>query len=224
MRGAQIIYLVRHAQSANNAQDESKRVCDPSITAVGQRQAVHLAKRLADIAFETLLTSPFRRALQTTKAVQLSTGHLPELLVDLHENGGCYEGWKPDNFEGRNGFHDEEIRREIGKINIVTPVGPLGWWKSQPRESVPQSTTRAIKLENYLKTRLVEKNKSIVCISHADFISSLLKQMFGQKIQEQSEFHLLKNTGVTSVKWASNSWQLIELNSVSHLVENLVTQ
>jgi len=58
------LYLVRHAQSQNNALPERLRVADPDLTDLGHQQAARLAERVRSLKLTRLLTSPFRRALR----------------------------------------------------------------------------------------------------------------------------------------------------------------
>lgn len=65
--------LIRHAESEWNAHFGPYRldpgIPDPSLTAEGQRQAEALALTLEDAGITGILTSPYRRALQTAAVV-----------------------------------------------------------------------------------------------------------------------------------------------------------
>ena len=95
------LYLIRHAQSENNAQPEEQRVEDPALTAMGRRQAGLLADWITSLNLTRLITSPFLRTLETTEAIRQATRLTPEVRVQLHEQGGCYRGYGPDGREGR---------------------------------------------------------------------------------------------------------------------------
>ena len=53
------LYLVRHAQSTNNANPEPKRIPDPPLTELGTQQAQALSTYVPNIQPTHLLTSPF---------------------------------------------------------------------------------------------------------------------------------------------------------------------
>lgn len=82
--GSTLLYLVRHAEHERSpAVGES----DPGITALGERQAHLLGRRLADVPFDAVLHSPLRRAAETARIL---ASYLPgvsaessELLTDL---------------------------------------------------------------------------------------------------------------------------------------------
>ena len=76
------LYLVRHAQSSNNAQPEHLRVPDPGITEIGEQQAICLADWLDASSFVHLATSACPGvALQTAGFIRRRTGHIPEVIV-----------------------------------------------------------------------------------------------------------------------------------------------
>ena len=63
------LYLIRHAQSLNNALPEEQRVEDPGLTELGLQQADCLGKWIGTLALTKVITSPFRRALETAKRI-----------------------------------------------------------------------------------------------------------------------------------------------------------
>ena len=50
----------------------------------------------------------------STAAVAEATGLRPEVLVDLHEQGGCQAGASPEVYQGRPGMTRDEIVAEFG--------------------------------------------------------------------------------------------------------------
>lgn len=68
------LYLVRHAQSTNNAQPESQRIPDPPLTDLGEQQAQALALAIDQLSPDHLFSSPFLRTLQTTAPVAQALG------------------------------------------------------------------------------------------------------------------------------------------------------
>jgi 2,3-bisphosphoglycerate-dependent phosphoglycerate mutase len=50
------LYLIRHAESTNNAKPPRQRVEDPPITELGESQATHLAKWTSTTEIDTLIT------------------------------------------------------------------------------------------------------------------------------------------------------------------------
>lgn len=217
------LFLIRHAQSQNNAKLESERVSDPGITETGTRQAALLGDHFASLEFGSLICSGFRRALQTAEFLRPVHRLTPEVVIDLHEHGGCYSGWHPENFRGEPGLNAEEIQAEFGKVHLPSELNSAGWWKSMSREAHGASDERAERVSRLLKNRLEKSTVNIVCVSHADFLAKLLLAMFGNSIQEHATFFDLKNVGVTEVGLDGFNWKLYQLNSVDFLPDELVT-
>jgi glucosyl-3-phosphoglycerate phosphatase len=70
--------LVRHAESEWNRLFSRTRIDpgipDPPLTPTGRRQAARLADRLAETGVSRLVTSPYRRALETATVVSNALG------------------------------------------------------------------------------------------------------------------------------------------------------
>jgi broad specificity phosphatase PhoE len=93
--------LVRHAESEWNRHFSRTRIDpgipDPPLTRAGRRQAAQLAARLAAAEISRLLTSPYRRALETATIVGQALGLAiaVEPLVRERCVFSCDEGTPP---------------------------------------------------------------------------------------------------------------------------------
>ena len=218
-------YLVRHAQSENNARPESERQHDPAITSIGAVQARNVAQRIAsEVEFDQLITSGFRRALMTCEAIAKTTGKTPEVVVDIHESGGCYAGWMLGELVGMPGMSAEEINEQFGPIKIPQELGSKGWWNSRPYEVYSQLVARAERVSDYFSSRIDAEQKVMLCVSHADFIAQFLKVAIGEAVLDDPNFYRLKNTGLTCLDWDGKKWSSVFINSDSHLSTEIVTE
>ena len=86
------LFIIRHAQSQNNALPTSQRVSDAPLTELGLSQARHLAQWAQQTQFHDLLTSPFRRTLQTSQLIYAASDASWLTWTHLHEQGGCVSG------------------------------------------------------------------------------------------------------------------------------------
>src|SRR6056297_1112107 len=137
------LYLVRHAESENNARPIYERVEDPSITAVGRLQAEFLAKWFESLPIDTLISSPVRRALQTTRyIVDLTDSHV-HVWADMFEEGGIYRGHGPEATEGGPGLSRTEVLRHVAAnvdgCTLDDAVVESGWWGAKLRETPEQA-------------------------------------------------------------------------------------
>ena len=93
--------LVRHAESEWNRLFSRTRIDpgipDPPLTATGRRQAVELAERLAETGVRRLVTSPYRRALETATIVSKALGVAVTVEPLIRERCvfSCDEGTSP---------------------------------------------------------------------------------------------------------------------------------
>jgi broad specificity phosphatase PhoE len=78
------IYVVRHGESEANvgATDE----VDCALTELGRRQSASIAAALAKTGVTHILTSPYRRCLETAEAIRAATGAAAELWPAVHEH------------------------------------------------------------------------------------------------------------------------------------------
>ena len=220
-----LFYLIRHAQSENNAKPEHERVHDPGITEIGQAQAAKVANRIcAEIPFDVLITSAFRRALLTSDAIAKATTKTPQIVVDVHESGGCYSGWEEGKEVGMPGMNHDEIATEFSPIDIPNELGSEGWWQSRRKESDDQLVQRAKRMTEYFATRIEQEQKTLACVSHADFIAQFLRTALGDKEIPEPEKLGLKNTGISCLQWDGDSWSGKWINCDKHLSGELVTE
>jgi broad specificity phosphatase PhoE len=78
------IYLVRHAQSEANA--GLTDAVDCPLTELGRRQSAALAEALARVRVGCVLSSPYRRCLETAEAIRAATGAPAEFWPAVHEH------------------------------------------------------------------------------------------------------------------------------------------
>ena len=217
------LYLIRHAESENNVRDEHERVEDPAITARGVRQAEQLADWLATHPFDVLLTSPFRRALETARPIAHRTGREVHVWCDIYEQGGCYRGWHEANYEGAAGLGREAILELLPGATVEAAIGPSGWWGELPRETQDETLRRAAAVRGKLEREFVASDRRVVAIVHADFQRLLLAELLGDDI-DVGCLGPICNTGVTHLTHHAGRWQLQWFNAVTHLSGELITE
>ena len=194
---AMYLYLIRHAQSANNALAEPGlhnpgRSSDPGLTERGKAQAEALRKRF-ELEREATPTrsvevwsSPMRRCLLTSSAVGSGLGVRVRVRSDLHEHGGCFEGARGG--EGAPIGHTGMTRAEIAKEFPICDAPKdmeNGWWDpSRGCESVVDAQSRVDKVSKWLwgKARAMhdgdEPRADVYVVAHGMFIDILLKTLF----------------------------------------------
>ena len=174
------VYLIRHAQSENNALkspnlDNPSRQSDPSLTRKGWEQCATLTAWCAKESNSTykevteIWTSPMRRCLLTAKAVEdgLRTGNA-RVHGEIFEHGGCFEGGRGGLAQenstsggggggggatGRPGMGRDEMKQVFPGV-IVPDELKNGWWDAKRGvETVPEAQARAERVAETLWKR-----------------------------------------------------------------------
>jgi len=237
------LYLIRHAQSYNNALDNfSQRMADPHLTKLGHRQAQIVADYLGhginrDMIAKTveniemtsqrgfgitkLYCSAMYRALQTTSPISKALGIAPEIWLDTHEYGGIYLE-EEDQIVGYSGKTRSEISAEFPEYVVPDTITETGWWQGG-REDWPYCHGRAISTADKLR-KLADQDETIALVTHGGFIDALLKAIFNQ-LPTQHIFYHHYNTAITRLDFHTdgphvNVWYL---NRIDHLPPELIS-
>lgn len=232
-----IVYLIRHAQSTNNAlQDATERVSDAPLTELGHYQARQLAEHLAGgvervpphrrtaqgYGIQRLFCSPMWRSLQTAEPIGQALGLSPEVWVELHEQGGVYlDHGEPEGKVGYPGASRSEIARTFPNYVLPDAITEEGWW-GRPYEDMEAAARRAVKVAQQLWAWAGEETR-VALVTHGTFMSLLLKAILGLTVLSSARLYHV-NTGITRVElMADGRVNLIYLNRADHLPPEAVT-
>jgi len=218
-----MLLLIRHAQSVNNSLPEEQRSADPGVTELGNRQAELLAGRLGEWRPTRLLTSPFRRTLETTVPVAAATGLVPELRVELHEQGGCQAGAEVSLFQGQPGMSAGEIRSEFGDWQVPDSIDGQGWWKCRVWEPPLEAEQRARRLADRLVDEFGDGGQRVAVITHGMFEPILVSALLDRRFVGSEWLGDLFNTSVTQLTIDGGLVTLNSYNDVAHLTPELLT-
>ena len=211
------LYLIRHAQSLNNARPVMERVEDPSLTELGQQQASHLAEWVSRLGLTRVVTSPFLRTLETAEHIRRTTQLEPDVQADLHEQGGCVSGEHPELMVGRPGRTRSQIAAEFPGFKVGSEIDGEGWWRSQPYESEEAARHRAARVLARTRARFGCTQERVAYITHGDFKRLLLQQL------QPDDLEVPFNTSITKILISGDETTLADYNRVDHLPDQLRT-
>jgi broad specificity phosphatase PhoE len=224
------LYLIRHAQSHNNAlPDERERICDPPLTELGHRQAEILAGHLAGVQLGStghgcvtrLLCSPMLRALQTARYLEQAIGVTPEVWVDIHEHGGIYLDHGEGRVVGYPGQTRQQLQAQFPSYLLPAEITDRGWWHAG-YEELWACQGRAIKVANELRQR-TGGHECLVMVTHGTFLTCLLKALLNL-LPGDGIWFLHHNTGVSYLHLGAEARVNVRyLNQVEHLPAGLIT-
>lgn len=168
------IYLIRHGQTEWSLSGQYSGRADIGLTVLGEEEARTVGKRLRDITFAHVLTSPQRRAQRTCELAGLEP--VPTVEPDLAE-------WDNGDDEGRTSGEILQLRPEWKLFRDGSPNG----------ESPAQISERA--------DRLIEKVRglsgNVALFTHSHFGRVFGVRWIGLPVSEGQ--HLLLGTGSVSV-------------------------
>ena len=211
------LYLIRHAQSVNNALPDDRRVEDPALTEVGLQQAALLAKWITGLNLTRLIASPFLRTLLTAEQIHRETNWPVEVRAELHEQGGCYSGHTPQNMMGRPGMTRQEIQQRFPSFQVAADIDGQGWWRSQPHESRETARERARRLLHTTREEFGHTEERVGYVMHADIKLLFLGHFHAEPLETPY------NVSVSKVVFNSKTARLEDYNLVQHLLPRLIT-
>lgn len=242
------LYLIRHAQSVNNALvDQRQRVCDSPLTELGHQQAQLVGRHIAagvdlemtlggseeatsvrqrrGYGLGRLYCSAMHRAMQTAGYISQATGLKPEMWLDIHEVGGIYDG-HPDDGDtvGRPGIRRSEVLAEFPHYILPPNFTDDGWW-NRPHEDWAACCGRALRVAKILRqmARDLDEKERVGLVSHGGFMDALLKALTNQ-LPGEGVFHHHFNTAITRLDLRPDGHVGIRyLNRVPHLTPDLVS-
>lgn len=168
------VYLIRHGETEWSRSSQHTGLTDIPLTAHGENQAQELGKRLRDILFARVFTSPRQRARRTCELAGFAS--VAETEPDLAEwNYGDYEGQRSvDILKGRPDW------------NLFRDGCPCG-------ESPAQVSDRADRF--IARLRVLEGN--VALFSHGHFGRALAARWIGSPVSQAQ--HLLLCTASISI-------------------------
>src|SRR5215510_7127137 len=211
-----VVYFVRHGPSEDNVAPVFQSPHSP-LSEVGRTQAQRIAARVAKLAFDALLTSPYQRAKETAEAIGKVTGKAPELCALFTERV------KPTSVNGKP-YTDEAARRawRAWEQSLYTPG-----MRVEDGENYDDLVTRADTALALLKDRA---EPSLVVVTHGYFLRMIVARvMLGDALSGAIFRHFyrlasIENTGLTVLRYQSGfaegpCWRLWIYNDHAHLAE-----
>ena len=227
------LYLIRHAQSENNALNQAKihqRKVDPGLTTIGYQQRDLLARFLhnePDVAGEgfeidRLYTSAMYRSLLTTQPVSDALSLAPNVWPDLHELGGMYQS-QNGNRTGFGGMTRGAILQEFPGFDLPSSISDSGWYDADMGfEPLTKSIERARAVARRLHA-WSESEHVIALVSHAGFLNLLLQALDDDMPLRKGWRYYHNNTAFTRIDYIEGQPIIHYMNRAEHLPAGLRT-
>jgi len=184
--------MVRHGESEGNRERRFTISSEVGLTELGVRQAREVARRIAQLFKpQIIVSSPFRRARQTSEIIGGELNLPIETVQDLHERDlGCLKGHSYD-----------DLRALVLKDPSYHPA--RGWsWKPDGGESYEDVRERVVGAVNLLLRRYPQDE--IIVVSHGGVMLSVWAHITGQ----WHGAHLPPNCGIVLVEHNGHQMQV----------------
>lgn len=201
------IYLIRHAESiANTKGIYQGQSYDTDLSPLGKKQAKALGKRLADISFDAIYTSPLNRALQTAKTIEKNHSSPVAFFLErdlMETNHGNWEGKSKQEIATRwSDLYQEwmtnpqAVKFPGGEAYTETIQRVLSWFE---------------KFQNMLP-----RDHSVVVVTHSNVIQILLASLQGIDFGKLWDMPVSQAASVTLIESHSPT-RVIHQNDITHL-------
>jgi broad specificity phosphatase PhoE len=208
------IYFVRHGQSDDNIAPVFQSLDSP-LNSVGIKQAHEVAKRIAKLDPDVLISSPLRRAMETATIISDEIGKAIKISDLFVERG------KPKGILGipYSDITANQLWRKWEK-SLYTPG-----MRVDDGENFEDLIKRADAVLDYLDKR---SESSIVVVSHGYFLRTLIARvLLKESLTSESFYNFLKvskmeNTAITTIAFEEifeekPLWRLDSYSDYSHL-------
>lgn len=244
------LYLIRHAQSANNAIWNGNdfgdgRSPDPEITDIGHRQAEVLAEHLAHPLSEPrqhpfkpaqnrsfglthLYCSLMTRSILTADYIAGACGLGLQASADIFEKHGIYEADNDGERRGLPGPGRSYFEERFPQLQLPTDLNGEGWW-NRPAESESSFFSRVKKVIRDFRQQHADSDHCIGMVVHGDFIDQFINELMGVcRHRHNYKNHWVANwtfhnTSISRIDFVNGAHNVVYLNRIDHLPGELVT-
>jgi len=202
------LIVVRHGETLYNVQSRFTGQSDIPLSALGERQAAALGKRLAAEPLATIAASDLQRARVTAQAIARYHELPVQEDADLREIAfGAWEGSTYDEIMARDA---DLVQRWLSDPTIYAPPGG---------ETVIQLRDRVVRALERWQTRCPET--TILWAVHGGVIEVLLCHLQGVDLKLRWQFRH-ENASITEIELGRKGTRVVRLNETAHLDELLV--
>lgn len=205
------LILVRHGETAWNAERRLQGHIDTPLSDEGERQARAMAAALAAIGVDRVVASDLKRAHDTARPVGELLGLPVTTDARLRERCfGAFEGLLYDEIQHR--FPQAWTQWQARELDARFPQG------DRVAETLTEFRARvAAALEDLARAG---QGKTIAVVSHGGFLDCAYRIATGMDMRAPRNFDV-RNASINRFAWSGAGLQLRHWGDVSHLGEVL---
>jgi probable phosphoglycerate mutase len=202
------IYLVRHGRTDWNEKGIVQGQHESKLTETGVKQAKLLGKRLKDIKFDAVYSSPISRALETTKNI-LGESNFNQQKIVLRDE------LKEMGFGSAEGLTVNEIKEKYSKEWDDHYNNPQNYDPIVYKGETFQELLKRCKdfLDDITKKH---KNERILVVSHEVTIQAFINIIKEYELKDFWKGDQIENTSLSIFKY-DKTFEIELLSDISHL-------
>ncbi len=191
--------LVRHGETAYNAQGIFQGYSPVPLSELGRRQATLVAARLTALQPVVLYSSDIRRAQETAEIIS------QHLTLPVQPRAGLRE-WDVGTWVDKPVEEfDTHLQAVGGHVVSYVPEGGESQLQTQQR------------MVAYMQEMAAQHaGETIVCVSHGKAIDLLTRHVLGLDVMRPPAYSIT-NTSVNIFSCQDGRWGVVTLNEVRHL-------
>jgi len=198
--------VVRHGETAWNAEGRIQGHLDSPLNEEGLAQALLVGERLGHEPFDHLYCSDLGRALETAQPIAERSGKPPVTTPQLRErNLGIFQGLTGKQCEHK---YPQHYRRFHGReVDHVMPAG----------ESIRQLNERVSRFFDEVAAR--HAGQTVVAVTHGGVLDALYRHVMQVPLERPRDFPIY-NASLNFVRCSRGRWILELWGDISHLTRD----
>ena len=201
------ILLIRHGETAWNAEKRMQGHLDISLNDAGRRQAEALGMALRDEHFDAIISSDLQRAHQTAQAV--ATPHAMTVIVDAGLRERCF------------GIFEGLLYADLEQSH---PVAFAAWSAREMDARYPSGVNHAETLREFSVRALATIDRlagagncrKIAIVTHGGVLECAHRAATGTALTQARDFDIL-NASVNRLRWHAGRLEILDWANVRHL-------
>ena len=244
------LYLIRHAESANNAILSSggswtDRFSDPEITENGHQQAAllgpHLASQTAEprqhpfatnreprFGITHLYCSLMTRSILTAEYISQACGLPLQAHENMFEKGGIYDVDENGVRTGLPAPGRRYFEERFPDLRLPERLNDEGWY-NRSAETTDEFLDRMLGVVAEIRQRHEQSDDVVALVVHGDFIDQFINVLMGSPRHAGNYGRIwyanwvFNNTSISRIDFVNGCHTVVYLNRIDHLPAELVT-
>ncbi len=195
--------IVRHGETAWNAEHRVQGQLDVPLNAIGQAQALAASKVLGKEKFDAIYSSDLSRARQTAQeTARLFSMDIIEDKELRERHYGIFERLTYAEVKVR--YPEDYARFEARDPEYAFRTG----------ESLKDFSARSIRVISAIAER--HKGQSVAVFTHGGVLDKLYRYITGLPLSAERDFGI-PNAGLNRIEVTSSGWKILAWADISHL-------